>query len=56
MQNPVTSCQPPSAESEYMIFCHKMVLVLENFVLLRFAANLNNNVREHYEADLNQCS
>ena len=31
--------------SEYIIFCRKMVLMLENFVLLRFAANHKNNVR-----------
>ena len=31
--------------SEYIIFCRKMVLMLENFVLLRFAANHNNKVR-----------
>ena len=31
--------------SEYIIFSRKMVLTLENFVLLRSAANHNNNVR-----------
>ena len=31
--------------SDYIIFSRKMVLTLENFVLLRSAANHNNNVR-----------
>ena len=31
--------------SEYIIFSRKMVLTLENFVLLRSAANHNNDVR-----------